>query len=85
MDIVKRLRKKDSMIDPNKTYKTKSGLEWRYYCENGNGQIHGAYKDDLCLWRVDTWMWMVNGEYFHRHDSSMDLVEVKPRIKRSVE
>ena len=68
-------------IDPNKTYQTKSGCEWRYYGENGNGQIHGAFKDNLCLWRVD--VWGENGEYFRHHDSSMDLVEVKPRIKRT--
>ena len=68
-------------IDPNKTYQTKSGREWRYYGENGNGQIHGAFKDILGFWCVD--VWRENGEYFHHYDSSMDLVEAKPRIKRT--
>ena len=27
------------MIDPNKTYQTKGGREWRWYGENGKGQI----------------------------------------------
>ena len=69
------------MIDPNKTYQTKGGHEWRYYGESGNGQIHGAFKSSLGLWNVD--VWKKNGKYFPRHDSSMDLVEVKPRIKRT--
>ena len=69
------------MIDPNKTYQTKGGREWRYYGESGGGKIHGAYKDTLGLWRVDEWG--ENGEYFHNHSSSIDLVEVKPRIKRT--
>ena len=69
------------MIDLNKTYKTKGGREWRYYGENGNGQIHGALKDGDGTWRID--VWGKNGKYFPRHDSSMDLVEVKPRIKRT--
>jgi hypothetical protein len=69
------------MIDPNKTYQTKSGREWRYYGENGNGQIHGAFKDILGLWCVN--VWNENGEYSHHYDSSMDLVEVKHRIKRT--
>ena len=69
------------MIDPNKTYQTKGGHEWRWYGESGNGQIHGAFKSSLGLWNVD--VWKKNGKYFPRHDSSMDLVEVKPRIKRT--
>ena len=69
------------MIDPNKTYQTKGGHEWRYYGENGNGQIHGAFKDILGVWCVN--VWNENGEYSHHYDSSMDLIEVKPRIKRT--
>ena len=69
------------MIDPNKTYQTKGGHEWRYYGESGNGQIHGAFKGSLGLWNVD--VWRKNGEYFPRNDKSMNLVEVKRRIKRT--
>ena len=70
------------MIDPNKTYQTKSGREWRWYGENGDGQIHGAYKTSDGIWRID--VWGENGEYpHHKRSSHMDLVEVKPRIKRT--
>ena len=69
------------MIDPNKIYQTKSGREWRWYGENGNGQIHGAFKDNSDIWRID--VWGENGEYFYHHEPSLDLVEVKSRIKRT--
>ena len=69
------------MIDPNKTYQTKGGHKWRYYGESGDGQIHGAFKSSLGFWNVD--VWKKNGKYFPRNDLSMDLVEVKPRIKRT--
>ena len=70
------------MIDPNKTYQTRNGLEWRWYGENGDGQIHGAYKTSDGIWRID--VWEENGEYpHHKRSSHMDLIEVKPRIKRT--
>ena len=70
------------MIDPNKTYQTKSGHEWRWYGENGNGQIHGAYKTSDGIWNMA--VWEKDGTYLDIiRNSLMDLVEVKPRIKRT--
>ena len=71
------------MIDPNKTYQTKSGREWRWYGENGDGQIHGAYKTSDGIWNMA--VWEKDGTYFNitRNNSLTDLVEVKPRIKRT--
>ena len=70
------------MIDPNKTYQTKSGREWRWYGENGDGQIHGAYKTSDGIWNMA--VWEKDGTYLDIiRNSLMDLVEVKPRIKRT--
>ena len=70
------------MIDPNKTYQTKSGLEWRYYGESGDGKIHGAYKTSEGIWNMA--VWDEDGIYLDIiRNSLMDLVEVKPRIKRT--
>jgi hypothetical protein len=69
------------MIDPNKTYQTKSGREWRYYGENGNGQIHGAYKTSDGIWNMA--VWEKDGTYVDIINSPISLVEVKPRIKRT--
>ena len=69
------------MIDPNKTYQTKSGREWRYYGENGNGQIHGAFKTCVGIWNIG--IWTKDGFPDGCGNSLMDLVEVKPRIKRT--
>ena len=69
------------MIDPNKTYKTKSGCEWRWYGENGKGQIHGAFKTSDGIWNIG--IWKKDGKSFGCKDSPLDIVEVKPRIKRT--
>ena len=70
------------MIDPNKTYQTKGGREWRWYGENGNDQIHGAYKTNGGIWNMA--VWEKDGTYVDIiRNSLMDLVEVKPRIKRT--
>ena len=71
------------MIDPNKTYQTKSGLEWRYYGESGDGQSHGAYKASDGVWIIG--IWTKNGSNWpvYSGDSPLDIVEVKPRIKRT--
>ena len=72
------------MIDPNKTYQTKSGREWRYYGENGNGKIHGAYKTSDGTWNIS--IWKKDGKSFFAdgcEDTPLDIVEVKPRIKRT--
>ena len=72
------------MIDKNKTYRTRDGREVRIYATDGGGMqpIHGAIFDD------DIWLqqdWYARGTINPFSDTSdKDLIEVKPRIKRTV-
>ena len=70
------------MIDINKKYRTRGGQEVRIYATDGRGlhAIHGAFKDHD-EWRTCTWQ--ENGVNFIL-EGPFDLVEVKPRIKRTV-
>jgi hypothetical protein len=70
------------MIDINKKYRTRGGNEVRIYATDGRGlhAIHGAFKDHD-EWRTCTWQ--ENGVNFIL-EGPFDLVEVKPRIKRTV-
>lgn len=72
------------MIDKNKTYKTKNGKEVRIYATDGEGPypIHGAYKVGEG-WVGTKWTeegLLVIGDLNH----SLDLVEGKPRVKKTV-
>jgi len=65
-----------------KKYKAKNGLEVRLYAGEGAGRycVHGAIKND------DGWhirKWTKYGKASTK-DHENDLVEVKPRIKRTV-
>ena len=72
------------MIDKSKTYRTRNGSEVRIYSTDGGGEypVHGAY---LCRgeWRLVAWdekgFWTDPD-----HEDNIDLIEVKPRIKREV-
>lgn len=72
------------MIDKNKQYRTRDGREVRIYATDGGGEypVHGAY---LCRgeWRCEAWdergFWTDPD-----HEDNVDLIEVKPRIKREV-
>ena len=71
------------MISKDKQYRTRDGREVRIYATDGGlGQsmIHGATYDGGCEWvpRV----WFPDGS--HENISHFDLIEVKPRIKRTV-
>lgn len=69
-------------IDINKKYCTAWGQEVRIYAVDGGGNwpVHGAMKNGRDnIWVVTSWD--VNGKY---HYPECDLVEVKPRIKRTV-
>ena len=70
------------MIDINKKYRTRAGAEVRIYATDGRGlhAIHGAFKDHA-EWRTCTWQ--ENGVNFIL-EGPFDLIEVKPRIKRTV-
>jgi hypothetical protein len=70
------------MIDINKKYRTAWGQEVRIYAVDGGGNwpVHGAMKNGRDnIWVVTSWD--VNGKY---HYPECDLVETKPRIKRTV-
>jgi hypothetical protein len=69
------------MISKDKTYRTRDGREVRIYATDGFGDapIHGAFK------RQDDWdciCWTENGVCVF--NPSWSLIEVKPRIKRTV-
>ena len=73
------------MIDKDKTYKTRDGREVRIYATDGGGAypIHAAY------WGDENWVimnWTENGKpsCYNDDENGIDLIEVKPRIKRTV-
>jgi hypothetical protein len=69
------------MIDINKQYRTRDGREVRIYATDGveSEEVHGSVKRSYG-WRAETWP--ING--LHSVDSSLDLIEVRPRHKRTV-
>ena len=66
-------------ISMDKTYRTRDGREVRIYAVDGyrDCPIHGAIMDDG--WCVHNWTENGKGAL-----SRFDLIEVKPRIKRTV-
>jgi hypothetical protein len=73
------------MIDPKKQYRARDGREVRIYAVDGSDEypIHGAYKLDNQKWYAREWD--ADGAYLSRDDHHpLDLIEVKPRIKRTV-
>ena len=70
------------MIDKNKTYKTRDGREVRIYATDGdnNKTIHGAIWSNGWQFRL----WYADGSYDRDVESKLDLIEVRPRHKRTV-
>jgi len=70
------------MISKNKTYRTRDGREVRIYATDGGGDypVHGSVKTNDG-WRSRTWV--SNGQV-GPFENDGDLIEVKPRIKRTV-
>jgi hypothetical protein len=71
------------MIDINKKYRTRDGREVRIYAIDGldTHSVHGA------MYTIGGWLsytWRKDGSYFSDMDYEDDLIEVKPRIKRTV-
>ena len=70
------------MIDKNKTYRTRDHREVKIYSTEAGGDCpsHGAVKNhdgwEICSWKE-------NGEVEDGAASSYDLIEVRPRIKRT--
>jgi hypothetical protein len=71
------------MIDVNKTYRTRDGREVRIYATDGGGDhaVHGSIKMNDG-WRCTTWQ--ADGLVISKEEHCADLIEVKPRIKRTV-
>lgn len=70
------------MIDINKKYRTRDGREVRIYAMDGGGVhcVHGAVKNPEG-WAMCSWMQGGSEMFLER---SCDLVEVKPRIQKTV-
>ena len=70
------------MIDINKKYRTRDGREVRIYALDGGGNypVHGAFKSHTG-WVVRHWPQDGIQSVFGGSD---DLVEVKPRIQRTM-
>ena len=71
------------MIDINKKYRTRDGREVRIYATDGAGirPVHGAIKTDEGWVRED---WCSDGGFGGNMRFSDDLIEVRPRHKRTV-
>jgi hypothetical protein len=70
------------MISKDKQYRTRDGREVRIYATDGGGEypVHGSVKTNDG-WRPRTWV--SNGQVGPLENVG-DLIEVKPRIKRTL-
>jgi len=70
------------MISKDKTYRTRDDREVRIYATDGhpNEPVHGAFKDYRGAW--NSAMWRHDGTNVYDKGDA-DLIEVKPRIKRT--
>ena len=71
------------MIEKEKTYRTRDGRKVRIYATDGHPSepVHGAFQDYSCAW--NSCMWSHDGTNIYGK-VDIDLIEVKPRIKRTV-
>ena len=71
------------MIDKNKQYRTRDGREVRIYATDGFGEfyVHGAVRNTRGGWEPRNWP---GDGRIEVKDCPLDLIEVKPRIKREV-
>jgi len=72
------------MIDINKKYRTRGGREVRLYATDGSGEwtVHGAIQGKKGQWYPH--IWLSNGAHLSYCDHDNDLIEVRPRHKRTV-
>ena len=70
-------------ISLDKKYRTRDGREVRIYAVDGHVEepIHGAIKDYYGLWNHSSWF--NDGQNIYKKHNA-DLIEVKPRIQRTV-
>jgi hypothetical protein len=73
------------MIDPKKLYRTRDGREVRIYAVDGGGAkpVHGAIRNNE-LWDFHCWTSLGYWALVRGAETPLDLIEVKPRIKREV-
>jgi len=72
-------------ISMDRVYRTRDGQEVRIYAVDGGGKypIHGAIKvDEENFWAMGSWK--KTGKYAVEFETKEDLIEVKPRHKRTV-
>ena len=71
------------MIDKSKTYRTRDGREVRIYATDGADKypVHGSIKYETG-WELFTWQ--LDGMRTPGHKGGGDLIEVRPRHKRTV-
>jgi hypothetical protein len=71
------------MISKDKQYRTRDGREVRIYATDGTypNVVHGAF---LGAHGWENCCWLNSGLSKEGHHRSYDLIEVKPRIKRTV-
>ena len=70
------------MISKDKQYRTRDGREVRIYATDGTSRpVHGAIKYPKD-WRAETWL--LDGSWIYDEEHTLDLIEVRPRIKRTV-
>jgi len=75
------------MIDINKTYRTRDGREVRIYATDGgfeNCMVHGAMKNKMGYWEIASWYTKHGGFYDNPDQHPHNLIEVRPRHKRTV-
>ena len=73
------------MIDKSKTYRTRDGREVRIYATDegcGVASVHGAIKTKDGIWHV--YSWSEDGLSIFGRERDEDLIEVRPRHKRTV-
>jgi len=75
------------MIDINKKYRTRDGREVRIYATDGGLEkcmTHGAAKSKSGYWEAASWYTAHGGYYDDGVHHQYDLIEVRPRHKRTV-
>lgn len=71
------------MIDLNKQYRAKEGYKIKLAFIDGN-KVYGFYEFPDGCWKGTSW-YLSDGQYMDSHwPHGLDLVEVHPRIKRTV-
>jgi hypothetical protein len=75
------------VIDISKQYRTRDGREVRIYATDGgleNCMVHGAMKNKMGYWEMTSWYTKHGGFYDNPDQHPHDLIEVRPRHKRTV-